>query len=86
MDPNALREATQAMAFRPFRVHLADGRSFLIPHPEFLWVPPPGRRVYLAQPDNDRVIIVEPLLIVTLEPADPTPTAPDNPTTNGTGS
>lgn len=76
MDPNAIREAVHAAPFRPFRLHLADGRVLTIPHPEFIWITPQGRRVFVARPEDDGTTIVEPLLIVTLETIEPIPAPP----------
>jgi len=32
---NQIREVVRAQPFRPFIIHLADGRTFDVPHPEF---------------------------------------------------
>ncbi len=47
MTVQQLREVHKAAPFRPFTVHMADGRSFHVPHPDFLWVPPAGRTVWV---------------------------------------
>ena len=36
MPPEDLRTALRQQPFVPFRLHLTDGRSFDVPHPEFL--------------------------------------------------
>jgi hypothetical protein len=71
MEANAIREVIHAAPFRPFRLHLADGRTLSILHPEFIHVSPQGRRVLVFRPDDDAMTIVEPLLIVTLETIEP---------------
>jgi hypothetical protein len=43
MMTEQLREAHQATPFRPFRVHLADGKTLEVPHPEFMWIMPDDR-------------------------------------------
>jgi hypothetical protein len=42
MKTEALSELHQARPFRPFVIHMADGRSFPIPHSEFLAYDPEG--------------------------------------------
>ena len=36
MPPEELRTVLRQQPFVPFRLHLTDGRSFDVPHPEFL--------------------------------------------------
>ena len=36
MDIDRLREAIRAVPFRPFTLHLSDGRSFSVAHPELI--------------------------------------------------
>ena len=62
-----------ARAFRPFTIHMGDGRSFRVDHPEFLSRSPSGRTVIVHQPD-DSFSILDMLLITELEvhPAAPT--------------
>jgi len=50
--------------FKPFTIHLSDGRKFRVPHPEFLAV---GKRVGVVIGKNDRVNTIDPLHIVSLE-------------------
>ena len=38
MTNKDLRDAVNAQPFRPFKVHLAGGRSFSVKHPEFISV------------------------------------------------
>ena len=38
MTTQELRDAVNAQPFRPFKVHLAGGRSFTVKHPEFISV------------------------------------------------
>lgn len=47
-----VRAAWKRAPFTPFRVNLADGRQFDVPHPDFMWVDPVTRR---------RAIVVDPL-------------------------
>ena len=43
MTLEKIREAWAARPFRPFAIHLADGRSVFVRHPEFLAMAPSGR-------------------------------------------
>ena len=52
MTIEQLRLMHRAQPFRPFRIHLADGRQFDVAHPEFLAVSPGGRTLSLAISDH----------------------------------
>lgn len=49
MNLDQLRTAHRAMPFRPFIVRMADGRFFLIQHPDFLSIAPSGRTVIVYE-------------------------------------
>ena len=70
MTTEQLRTALQAAPFRPFTIRMADGRSFSVPHPDFLSVSPAGRTVVIYHPD-DSASIVDLLLMTELELAPP---------------
>ena len=77
MTLDQLRSAREAAPFRPFTVHLADGRALRVPHPDFLSVSPGGRTVIVYQAD-ERFSIVDLLLVTELAveaPARPAPPA-----------
>jgi hypothetical protein len=57
MTIQQLRAALRASPFRPFTIHMADGRLFPIPHPEFLSMSPSGRTVIVYQEDEDFSIL-----------------------------
>jgi hypothetical protein len=40
MTINELRDIRDTKPFQPVRIHLADGRTFDVRHPEFMYVPP----------------------------------------------
>jgi hypothetical protein len=63
MTIEQLRSAHRAVPFRPFTIHLADGRSLQVPHPDFLFITPAGRTVIVAHEDDSFSIID--LLLVT---------------------
>ena len=57
-----LRAAHRATPFRPFTLHMADGRSFHVPHPDFLSMSPSGRTVIIYE-ENDEFSILDLLLM-----------------------
>jgi hypothetical protein len=66
MTIEQLRTAYRAQPFRPFIIHLADGRQIPVEHREFMMTVPSGRTVVVAQPD-DTVNIIDLLLVTDLE-------------------
>ena len=66
MTIQQLRAAHRATPFQPFTVHMADGRSFPIPHPDFLSMSPTGRTVIIYA-DNDEFSILDLLLMTEIE-------------------
>jgi hypothetical protein len=66
MTIDRIRELYHAQPFRPFTLHLADGREIPVLHQEFLMAVPSGRTLYVCQPD-DTVNIVDLLLVTDLE-------------------
>ncbi len=66
MTIEQLRNTLHAQPFRPFRVHLADGRSFGVEHPEFLASSPGGRTIIIFT-GGEGFEIVDLLLVTSLE-------------------
>ncbi len=66
MTIEQLRTTCQAQPFRPFLIHLADGRTIPVEHPEFIMTAPIGRTIVIAQPD-DTFNIIDLLLVTDLE-------------------
>lgn len=56
----------RAQPFRPFVIHLADGRQLNVPHPEFVAITPPGRTIIVTKPDGTHEV-VDLLRVTTLE-------------------
>jgi hypothetical protein len=50
--------------FKPFTIHLSDGRKFPVPHPKFVAV---GKKVVVVIGKNDRVNTLDPLHIASVE-------------------
>lgn len=68
MVSEQIRKTLAIQPFRPFQLHLADGRVLRVRHPEFIYVPPKNERtVYITDDDGD-VEIVDALMIVSLKP------------------
>ena len=65
---DALRDAHQATPFQPFTIHLADGRRFRVPHPEYLSYSPRGGRTIIVHGSKpDSFSILDLLLVTELE-------------------
>ena len=45
MTAEQLRAMRNSQPFRPFTIHLADGRSFSVPHRDFVSQSPGGRTI-----------------------------------------
>ena len=65
MTGDQIQEQLRASPFRPFHVHLSDGRSFQVPHREFLWRHPTGRIVFIAT-GEDAYEVIDVLSITSL--------------------
>ena len=66
MTIEQLRELHGRRPFQAFRIHLADGRSLPVEHPEFLSQSPTGRTIAVALADGSHQI-VDLLLVTSLE-------------------
>lgn len=66
MTIEQIRAAYTAKPFRPFVIHLADGREVPVQHPEFMLTVPSGRTIIVCQPD-DSLNIIDLLLVTDLE-------------------
>jgi hypothetical protein len=66
MTIEQMRSAYQAQPFRPFIIHLADGRAIPVDHREFIMTVPSGRTVVVTQPD-DTLNVVDLLLVTDFE-------------------
>ena len=66
MTTDRIRDVCHAQRFRPFVMHLANGRQIPVMQREFLMPSPSGRTVVVYQPD-DSLNIVDMLLVTDLE-------------------
>jgi hypothetical protein len=67
MTIDQLRKLHQTRPFQAFDLHLADGRTVPVEHPERLAVSPPGRTIGVGMSDGT-IEIFDPLLVVSLKP------------------
>ena len=71
MTINEFRNALNAAPFRPFIIHLADGKTVPVVHPDYVLVTGQGRTAIISRPQDDWFAIVDLPLISQLEvPAD----------------
>jgi hypothetical protein len=66
-----IRNAKHMVPFRPFTVHLVDGRAFSVQHPDFIALPttPRGRDLTVHQDDGPHWIDINLVVSVHPEPA-----------------
>jgi hypothetical protein len=62
MTVDQLRTAYKAVPFHPFVLHLADGRSIPVSHPEFVLPAPSGRTAIVYQSDDSWNVVDLPLV------------------------
>ncbi len=74
MTVEQIRRFLEAQPFRPFVIHLADGRDVPVSHGEFVMPSPSGRTLSVYQPD-DTLNVIDLLLVTDLE-VKPTTGAP----------
>jgi hypothetical protein len=56
----------EARPFRPFIMHLADGRNIPVNHQEFIMAAPTGRTIAVYQPDG-ALHVIDLLLVADVE-------------------
>jgi hypothetical protein len=66
MTIEQLQTVYNARPFRPFVLHIADGRQIQVLHPGFIMPVPSGRTIFVVQPD-DTANIVDLLLVTDVE-------------------
>jgi hypothetical protein len=70
MTIEQLRTFYNAQRFRPFIMHLADGRQVPVHHREFIMAAPSGRTITVYQPDDTlNVIDLLPVTDLEVQPA-----------------
>ena len=53
MTTEQFREMLHQQPFRPFMIHMVDGRTFEVAHPDFVALSHSGRTVIVYQPDDN---------------------------------
>lgn len=66
MTIEQVKQLYNAAPFKPFIIHLADGRRIPVKHREFMATAPSGRTIVVYQPD-DSFNIIDLLLVTSLE-------------------
>lgn len=74
MNVEQLRTLRNANPFRPFTIHMADGRSLRVMHRDYLSMSPGGRTVIVYQ--GDEAFSILDLLLVTEISVEANPPAP----------
>lgn len=69
MQVEQLRKVHRAAPFRPFIVHLADGRAIQVNHPEFMMTSPTGR-TFVIYGTDDAFEVIDLLLVTSIEVLD----------------
>jgi hypothetical protein len=66
MTVEQIKAAQHAQPFRPFTIHMGDGRSFFVNHQDFMARSPSGRTV-IVYGDDDGFRVLDVLLMTELE-------------------
>jgi hypothetical protein len=65
MRVEEIREAQRAEPFRPFVLHLADGRQFVVDHPEFILLSRNNRTVVVDDVEGN-IELIDSMLVTSL--------------------
>jgi hypothetical protein len=66
MTVEQLQAMQHAQPFRPYRIHMADGRSLDVHHPDFVARAPTGRGAIVYKPD-ETFEVIDLLLVASFE-------------------
>lgn len=85
MTIERLRDAISQQPFRPFMIHTADGRSFRVPHPDFVSFHPKSERICIVwDPERvDAYRVLDLLLVASLDFAGQEPGSENGASHNG---
>ena len=73
MTVEEFRTAREANPFRPFIIHMADGRSYPVPHRDFVSQAPGGGRTIIVYRQDNSFSILDLYLVTELEVPMPPP-------------
>ena len=79
MHREQLRGLMTAQPFRPFTVHLPEGRQVQVVHHDFALLSPDGRTLLAYGPDSS-FNMIDVMLIASVEVGPPPPSPPPKPT------
>jgi hypothetical protein len=68
MTAQAIRQYLDASPFRPVNLITSSGKSYLVPHPDFLTFSPTGRTCNVYAADGEYFNILDVLLISEVAP------------------
>ena len=74
MTTQQFDEMWKAIDFKPFRIHIANGRTFDVPHRDFTWRSPGGRTIYVST-TRGAASALDLLTVTELEEIQPNPEA-----------
>jgi hypothetical protein len=66
MTVEQFRSALHQQAFRPFKIRMADGRTFEVRHPDFVAQSPSGRTIVVFNQDETHSVL-DLLLMIELQ-------------------
>ena len=67
MKVDELRARIHAIPFQPFIVHVPDGRSIQVPHPDFIAITGTGRTAFITFEKKPSFAVIDIPLITQLE-------------------
>ncbi len=65
-NTDQIRQALLSRPFRPFTIHLADGRTCFVKHPDFVTIPPVPRARSIIYWTDDEMQLIDLGLIVSI--------------------
>ena len=75
MTADEFRQAREANPFRPFIIHMADGRSYPVPHRDFVSQAPGAGRTIIVYRADTSFSILDLYLVNELDVLAPAPTS-----------
>ena len=76
--PSQIRTMATAKPFRPYRVRLSSGHSYVITHPENAACGLEGRSTELVVFDEEGMHLLDMMLVEAVEPVPAQPAVPEN--------
>lgn len=67
MTSQQLREARDAVPFRPFSIRMADGQAYEVPHRDYLSISPTGRTAIVYRTSTEAFRVLDVMLITSLD-------------------